>query len=783
MKKNLILICFLPLFLQAQLSVQQIMKDPKWIGTSPSNIFWSYNSKLVYFEWNPDNKVSDSTYGYQLTNSKIEKIGFTNASFAQDIVYGNYNAEGTKIAFTHNGDVYLLNTLTNDLLRITQTEGYEQDPVFLKNDSIIVYRENNDFFAWNEANGSTKQLTHFEDGFASTKKGEMTLQQQWLNEDALRNSSVLKERKDKMDASENFYSGHTEEKQLRTIYTGNKQVRNLRISPDGRFVFYELYQKNELAKGTIVPSYVTLDGYTKELHSRSKVGRPDGDYYYYVFDKLKDTVLKIGFDSIPFYKYIPEYLKFYPNELKDSNSMQRKLVIQQILWNDDGTKCIADIFSLDNKDRWIMQLDAATGKLSLINHQHDEAWIAGPGIAWLDAANIGWIDNNSIYFQSEVTGYSHLYVYNFASHHLNALTNGKYEIQKAVLSNDKKYFYLVTNEEGPAKQNIYRINADGSNKIKLTDKTGGYEFSLSPDGKYLAFRYSYQTKPWELFYQSTSTNAKPVQVTNKGMSDEFKTYPWRDTKIFTFKARDGAEVAARIYEPKPGTKNNAAVIFVHGAGYLQNIDYWWSYYFREMMFNNLLADKGYTVMEIDYRGSAGYGRDWRTGIYRFMGGKDLNDEVDAAHYLTQNLNIDPSRIGMYGGSYGGFMTLMALFTAPDVFKAGAALRPVTDWGHYENNYTSAILNDPYTDSIAYARSSPINFAGGLKNHLLLCHGMVDVNVHFQDDVRLTQKLIELGKDNWQLAVYPLEDHGFVEPSSWTDEFKRILKLFDDNLLK
>jgi dipeptidyl aminopeptidase/acylaminoacyl peptidase len=215
---------------------------------------------------------------------------------------------------------------------------------------------------------------------------------------------------------------------------------------------------------------------------------------------------------------------------------------------------------------------------------------------------------------------------------------------------------------------------------------------------------------------------------------------------------------------------------------LQNVDYWWSYYFREMMFNNLLADKGYTVMDIDYRGSAGYGRDWRVGIYRYIGGRDLDDEVDAAHYLAQNFQIDSTRIGMYGGSYGGFMTLMALFTQPDVFKAGAALRSVTDWAHYDDGYTSAILNDPFTDSIAYARSSPINFASGLKNHLLICHGMIDVNVHFQDVVRLTQRLIELGKDNWEISPYPVEDHSFVEPSSWTDEYKRILKLFDENLL-
>jgi dipeptidyl aminopeptidase/acylaminoacyl peptidase len=140
-------------------------------------------------------------------------------------------------------------------------------------------------------------------------------------------------------------------------------------------------------------------------------------------------------------------------------------------------------------------------------------------------------------------------------------------------------------------------------------------------------------------------------------------------------------------------------------------------------------------------------------------------------------------MGIYGGSYGGFITLMAMFTSPDTFKAGAALRSVTDWAHYDHGYTSNILNQPTQDPIAYRRSSPIYFAEGLKGHLLIPHGMVDVNVHFQDVVRLAQRLIELGKDNWEMAIYPVEDHAFVEPSSWTDEYKRILKLFNQTLLK
>jgi dipeptidyl aminopeptidase/acylaminoacyl peptidase len=363
------------------------------------------------------------------------------------------------------------------------------------------------------------------------------------------------------------------------------------------------------------------------------------------------------------------------------------------------------------------------------------------------------------------------------------LTSGKYEVQQVQLSRDKTNFYITTNEVHPGEQQFYRLPASGGKAEKITTMTGANRVTVSPDEKYIAILYSYSNKPWELYLQKNEPGGKTEQITTKAMSDEFRSYPWRDPELITFTARDGVQVYARLYKPATPAANRPAVLFVHGAGYLQNAHKWWSYYFREYMFNNLLAANGYYVMDIDYRGSAGYGRDWRTAIYRHMGGKDLDDNVDGAGYLVKTYSVDPKRIGLYGGSYGGFLTLMALFTTPDVFAAGAALRPVTDWANYNHGYTSDILNEPYNDSLAYHRSSPIYFADGLKSHLLICHGMVDENVQFQDAVKLTQRLIELGKDNWEMAVYPMEDHGFVEPSSWTDEYKRIFKLFENTLKK
>jgi len=360
------------------------------------------------------------------------------------------------------------------------------------------------------------------------------------------------------------------------------------------------------------------------------------------------------------------------------------------------------------------------------------------------------------------------------------LTRGRFEIYRPRISRDKKRWYFSSNEVHPGERHFYTMPLNGGKRTQLTSMSGRNDVVLSPDEKWLLIRYSFSNRPPELYVMANRPGAPARQLTSS-LTAEFKAYPWRAPQIVTFRASDSAVVYARLYRPERPQPGGKAVIFVHGAGYLQNAHKWWSSYFREYMFHNLLADRGYTVLDIDYRGSAGYGRDWRTAIYRHMGGKDLSDQVDGARFLVQKYGIDPKRIGIYGGSYGGFLTLMAMFTKADVFAAGAALRPVTDWAHYNHPYTSNILNTPVGDSTAYKQSSPIYFAEGLKGPLLICHGMADTNVHFQDVVRLAQRLIELRKESWQVAIYPVEGHGFREPTSWMDEYKRILKLFEENL--
>ncbi len=764
------------------LTVSQIMRDPTWIGTSPSNPFWSPDGQVLYFSWNPDKAPSDSLYALSMDAVAPQKVSPAEKDRLSQTSRYQYNSDRTAAVYAYRGDIFLWDITRNLTTQITSTADVESSPYFSFQDKKIVFSSRQQLYAWDRTAGTLEQLIQIktsEPGGSIRPTGVRgasgNTQELWLQREQLAIMEVLRERKEKREAGDRYRSNLPKPAEIRSVSLDDRSLQQMQICPSGRFVSYVLYKPGG-GKIAQVPNYVTENGFTQEIETRTKVGAPQGSYELFFYDRQQDTVIKISTTNIPGIYDLPDYQR-RPDKKQDSTK-PRSVVFSGVYWSPSGKYAMIEARAQDNKDRWFLCWDTTTKKIRLADRQRDEAWIGGPGIPGWGGNSVGWIDEDNFWYRSEVTGYAHLYRYQVSVRKNLAITSGKFEVQQAQLSNDRKFFYVTSNEEHPGEQHFYRIRLSDGQRIKLTKGEGAHQVTLSPDEKRLAILYSSYNRPWELNVQKNDVASTAQMITQLGRSEEFNRYPWRAPELIQIPARDGAGIFARLYKPTNPHPNKPAVIFVHGAGYLQNAHKWWSTYFREYMFHNLLADLGYYVLDIDYRGSAGYGRDWRTGIYRHMGGKDLTDHVDAAQYLTQKFGVDPGRIGIYGGSYGGFITLMALFTTPDVFRAGAALRPVTDWANYNHGYTSNILNEPSLDSIAYRRSSPIYFAEGLKNHLLICHGMLDLNVHYQDAVKLTQRLIELGKDNWELASYPMEDHGFVEPSSWTDEYKRILSLFE-----
>lgn len=769
-----------PLQNQSILTIGQIMQGERFVGFLPDDIRWSEDSRAVYFNWNPDMDTLRGLYkvepGPEATPRRVSPEEEKTLPER-----GAYNRSRTQMVYEKNGDLFLLEPASGQEQQITNTVGREHSPAFSGDGRQVIYNFENNLFCWDIQSGATLQLTDFRKGNERKEPG-LSKQGQWLTDDQLELFGILRERKAEQEARKARREALEPQRPLE-IYYGDKRLSNLKANPDLRFITFTL-AKDADDKPTQVPNYVAESGYVEELRSRAKVGGAQDTYEMGIYDRQRDTFYFVSTSELEGIRSKPAFLLEYHRDtlpFEPNYEKPKPVILLGPLFSEGGQAAVV-VRSQDNKERWIATLNLEQGTLNQLDWQHDEAWIGGPGISNWDFSpgTLGWLDEERLFFQSEATGFSHLYTANVKTGEKKALTNGPFEVLDVQLSRDKRRFYLITSAEGPHEHHFYRLSTSGGKLERITTLPGKHEVSLSPDEKLLAVRYSRSNQPWELYLMENKPGAAMQRLT-KSTTPAFDAYPWREPEIVYFKARDGANVPARLYRPKNPQPGGPAVIFVHGAGYLQNVHKWWSSYYREYMFHNFLTDNGYTVLDIDYRGSAGYGRDWRTAIYRHMGGKDLDDHVDGARYLVTGHGASPGRLGIYGGSYGGFITLMAMFTAPGTFKSGAALRSVTDWAHYNHGYTSDILNTPVEDSIAYRRSSPIYFAEGLAGNLLILHGMIDLNVQFQDVVRLSQRLIELGKENWELAVFPLEDHGFAEPSSWADEYRRIFKLFEETL--
>ena len=766
---------------ESALTVDKIMQDPDtWVGAWPRAPFWSEDGQTLYFRWNPMGAfVSDSLFKVSRSGGEPEQVSpqerrnmgpsFNGWQHQEHV----YTADFNRKVYAQSGDLYVHDRNSGNTLRLTKTRRPESNPRFTPDGTAIIFAADNNLFRQELSSGAVTQLTDLRSG-REPRESRTSEQDQFLEEQQLELFEFLREREEEQTEREEARERDQEATDpLTPFWLDGDNPSQLRIDPTERFVTFVLTEDVD-AQRTYGMDYVTESGYAEQRSARPKVGHPYGKSALHVVDLERDTSYVIDLHQIEGAHDVPKYLADQGTEV-DSAKTKRDLYSFGPSWNADGSLAVLEIRVRDRKDRWIVRLDAETGALTTLDRQHDDAWIAGPGISWFGSSGaVGWTpDGKHFWYQSEASGYSHLYTVNVATGTKTQLTKGNFEIFDAQISRDGIHWYFTSTEESPFVRHLYRMPIAGGERVQLTTMEGRNATALSPDGEMMGVLRSFTTQPPEIYLQEPG--GEPERVTHS-QTEEWLAYPWRIPETLYYEASDGVMIPAHLFVPDES--NGAGVLFVHGAGYAQNVHDGWSSYYREYMFHNLLSDLGYTVMQVDFRASSGYGRDWRTAIYRHMGGRDLQDYVDASQYLQERFDLEAERIGIYGGSYGGFITLMALFTEPEHFGAGAALRSVTDWAHYNDPYTGNILNTPETDSLSFARSSPINFAEGLEDPLLMPHGILDLNVQFQDIVRLGQRLIELDKDDWEIALYPIEAHGFRTPSSWRDEYRRILKLFE-----
>jgi dipeptidyl aminopeptidase/acylaminoacyl peptidase len=744
------------------LSLRDAARDDRWLGVGVRNVRWSPDGAQVYFQWSLDPKPEEDP---ELDLwFRAERSGARAANVPENEVHlvpaesVSWSVDGRYATWSRKGSLYIYDGSIRRVLSL-------EEPIHnarMRNDSRSVhFMLGEDLFEYALETGRLRQITRKEARQAAQSEAEKWLEQQQLD---------LFERHRAAAAREEALTGRERERdgslpQPIPLEEG-WELHDVVLSPDGRYVSFRAEKPNREREPTVYLDYATRSGAAEANEARAKVGSPSD------LHRTGMVVVEPGVASDDVEVKWVDY-----GRLDD-----RPAIVYGPYWSLEGDRALVQVVSLAHKDRWIGELDLESGRVDAITHDHDDAWLGGPPpvAGYLEPALFEWLPGGSFVFASERTGWSHLYRVD-RDGTIVPLTSGEWEVRDARLSRDRSLWLLTASREHPSDDHLYLMPAMGGDLTRLTTEPGRNTGFLSPDGKRLAVLFSHSVRLPDLFLRDPRPGAPEKRVTVSG-TDNYYRYRWVEPEIVSFAHPDGGLVWAALFLPPSPAPERAGILHIHGGGYRQFSHRGWSVYGYDYHVGLIqyLVQEGYTVLDVDYRGSAGFGRDYRTDIYRSMGVKDVESAVSGARYLVAEHGVDEGRIGIYGISYGGFMTLMSLFRYPGVFAAGVANAAVSDWAHYSDLWTSRILSTPVDDPEAYAISSPINHAEGLDDPLLIVHGLIDDNVHFQDAARVVQKLIELEKD-FEVAFYPMERHIIESESSRLDYTKRLVRFFAEHL--
>jgi len=785
-------------------TLEQIMAAHDWIGNPPESGYWSYDSKSVMYRQKRDGSALYDLYQADVTGTLTRKVSDADLGNAP-APDGDWNRDHSQHVFVRDDNVFVRSVLTGRLRQLTRYKGKKDSPAFMADGSHVQWHEGNDIYVYDLDTGVTSEAADLR---TSDDLDKVKPPQNYLQAEQPRLFDFLSTRaanKQARDAQKAAQQGADPSRAPAPYYLGKGiDIAATALSPNGRWLAVVTQAKDyQEGEPGLMPDYITDSGYVETSKEHTYVGlNPPPAQQVKLLDLMNHSSFDLDLAQLPGIKDDPlaalrkgavdwdvqHGMSRSAAEDSVKAPAMREVSVNNLAFSDDGNGLAVQFISNDFKDRWLASVDFAKKALVTQERLTNKAWIN-----WT-FNDFGWMhDGHQLWYLSEADGWSHLYIKDLGAKSARLLSKGDFEIApNPVLTRDDKYFFVSANKTAPGTWEIYRIDAGDGEMQAITDLGGingaqpsmhdNESFALAPDESKLMVYHSMSNLPPEIYVVDANPDPKAaVRVTNT-VSGAFTSVDWVQPQIVQVPSTHGAAhgIYARLYLPKgySPSKSYPAIFFIHGAGYLQDAHSGWSYYYHEFMFDTFLTQHGYLVMDMDYRGSAGYGRDWRTAIYRQMGHPEVEDITDGAHWLEKNYHADPKRLGVWGGSYGGFMTYMMMFRQPDLFQAGAALRPVGDWADYNDGYTAAILNRPDVDPQAYFDSSPINYAGQLKNHLLIMQGMEDDNVFFIDTVHMTQKLIELRNPNFDVMFYPTEHHDFHDAASWLDEYRRVWRQFD-----
>lgn len=446
----------------------------------------------------------------------------------------------------------------------------------------------------------------------------------------------------------------------------------------------------------------------------------------------------------------------------------RDFLLARVVWSPDSRQILAERLNRVQNNLWLMLADAATGTARTIVHEEDPQWINVEG----EPVFLG--NGDRFLWTSERSGFRHLYLYGADGKLQKQITAGDWEVS-SVNAVDEKHqrVYYTSTEESPTERNLYSISFDATNKLRLTKAAGTHSITMAPPSNYYLDRYSsLSSSPSKTLYRSDGTELRELQKAEPG---EFEILP---TEIVKVKAADGTLLYARLIKPAgfEAGKKYPAVVMVYGGPHAQEVRNSW----QGLSWDQVLAQKGFVVWQLDNRGSGARGHRFESTIWHNMGAHEFSDQKEGIQYLIAQGFVDPQRIGLYGWSYGGYMTLYTVTHAPGLIKAAIAGAPVTNWRNYDSIYTERYMGLPLEDEEGYRTSAPVNSAAELDGtKLLIVHNLEDDNVHFQNSLQMAEALEKADKQFF-MVVYPQKSHGVGGP-----EHKQLLDettaFFEQNL--
>jgi dipeptidyl-peptidase-4 len=449
------------------------------------------------------------------------------------------------------------------------------------------------------------------------------------------------------------------------------------------------------------------------------------------------------------------------------------IYIPRVNWLVDSRQIAIQRLNREQNSLALLIADTATGGARVALTEKDPHWVnVSDDLYFLK-------DGKRFLWSSERTGCRHLYLFDLGGKQLAQLTKGEWEVSALdAVDESKGLVYFTATEKSPLERHLYRVGFDASGFTRITKAEGAHAVVIAPSAAAFYDTYSSTaTPPRQDLYR---TDGSSIAAINENKVAELAEYHLSPVEFLSVKSRDGVPLNASIIKPPnfDAKKKYPVLVNTYGGPHAQVVRNLWGG--STFLWHEMMAQKGYIVFLLDNRGSAGRGHAFETPLHLRLGAQELSDQRDGVQYLKSLPYVDANRIGIWGWSYGGHMTLHAMFEAGDDFKAGFAGGPVTDWHYYDSIYTERYLGLPQKNAKGYEDSSPAKYAGQLKGKLLIAHGTGDDNVHFANTLTVINDLIDAGK-YVEVLAFPGRGHGVSDPPARRVLMQRVTQFFLDNL--